>query len=206
MVTNHAVLTRINFEDKDLMDKYLKFTKEFLIPSFKSQTCKDFNWVVICKEKHIDYLKDELKYPFIRIKDRDGFSGFVKKHNFQIQTRHDCDDWMAPNYIETIQRLFKDNKDKYKSFLIQSQPLKLIYKTGEQMKIGKYHNRRCSMHLTLCQNIVINHIHSHQHGHMWKVTDHIIDLGEGYTKWIIHDDNVSVNKANLKGKKLKDIT
>ena len=194
----HAILTRINFDDKSLMEKYLKITKEVFIPSLKSQTNQNFTLVNICKEDDIEYLLKELDFPFIRVKDGIDFFELCKKEKFNIQTRHDCDDWMAPNYVELIHKAYRDNIKKYDKFLVQSQPLRQMYPSGEISGIQKYHSKKCSMHLTLCQREVNNHIYEKKHAIMFQVAEKVIDLPGNPTRWVIHGNNISVKKGSVK--------
>ena len=90
---------------------------------------------------------------------------------------------------------YTDNIQKYNSFLIQSQPVKLIYKTGIEVSLPAYTNTRCSMFLSLCQKTCINHIFAKKHPNMYEITNNIITLPEGYTKWVIHENNQTVLNA-----------
>ena len=65
----HVVFTRLKFDDKELMKRYLDVTKKFLIPSLISQTCKNFKWLVMVCDDDIEFLKDELNFDFTPIKD-----------------------------------------------------------------------------------------------------------------------------------------
>ena len=194
----HIILTPINFTDFELMEKYLKFTKEFFIPSLKSQTNQNFELGIIINPIHEEFLRKELDFPFIAFKNKYEFRDYVISQNIQIQTRHDCDDWMSPDYVEKIQHHYLKYRDQHAAFLVQSQPLQLIYSTGELKKLRKYHEKRCSMHLSLCQSSVSHYIYEHQHGQMYNITPHVFSLGEVYTKWVIHDNNKTVLAKKLK--------
>jgi hypothetical protein len=195
----HIVFTRINFDDKELMSKYVKISKEVLIPALKSQTCKNFTLLILCKSEDEEYLRKELDFPFVRIGGN--FVEYVIKNEINIQTRHDCDDWMAPNYIELIQNTYKENIDKKDKFLVQSQPLRLDYNTKKTIQIQKYHEKRCSMHLSLCQKNVTNHINERIHSKMFEITNHVIMLPGNPTQWVIHGDNKSVKNGRVRYEK-----
>jgi len=186
----HTIFTRINFEDKKLRDEYLAITKDVLIPSLKSQTNQNFTWIILTSDA--DYLRKELDYPFITVDDGGEYIRYAINNGINIQTRHDCDDYMAPDYIETIQELYSRNIKLIDSFLIQSQPLKLMYHEDIIKKIKPYHSKRCSMHLSLCQKNVVHHINERKHGQMHEIASHVITLREGITKWVIHGNNISV--------------
>lgn len=195
----HVILTRFKFDDKELLKKYLKISKEVFIPSLKSQTNQNFELALIVMPEDIEFLKEELDFPFIPIiGGNEDFALFASSNNIQIQTRHDCDDWMSATYIQTIQESYLDNIERLDTFLIQSQPTKIMYPAGPETSLPLYHNLRCSMHLTLCQKRSVHHIVEHKHGAMHQVTPNIITLPEGYTKWVIHGDNISVNPNRKK--------
>lgn len=180
------------------MKKYLVLTKEILIPSLKSQSCKNFTWVLMIRKEDEVLLKRELDYPFKAVYSLAEFVKYAINNNFEIQTRHDCDDWMSPNYVNAIQNQYNNNIKKWSSFLIQSQPIQRMYHTNEKKKLRAYHNKRCSMHLSLCQKTVTNHINERQHGQMYEITPNVISLGEGFTEWVIHGDNITIKRGNLK--------
>ena len=187
----HIILSRMRFSDKELLDKYLIVTKDILIPCLKSQTNKNFIWGLIIFEEHEEYVKNYLGLDFMSFLNIDEVASYVKDNDINIQTRHDMDDYMSSNYIEKIQNVYEDNIKKWNIFLIQSQPVRLDYHTKEEFKMGEYTNVRNSMFLSLCQSNVKHHIFERQHGQMYEITDNIISLPEGYTKWVIHGNNKS---------------
>jgi hypothetical protein len=191
MEKNHIILSRFSFEDKELMKIYLELTKAILIPSLRAQTNQNFSWGLIVKTEDIEFLRSELNFDFIPFTDFYIFHQYCVDNNINIQTRHDIDDWMADNYVEKIHELFDENIITHDNFLIQSQPIKLIYKTNAEVMMNKYTDNRNSMHLTLCQKIVSHHIYEKKHGQMNEVASHVITLPEGFTKWVIHEDNMS---------------
>lgn len=182
----------MKFNDDKLLNKYLKVTKDILVKSLKSQICKDFEWVLLIEPKHLNYLKSEIGYDFTPIFSPTEFNNHMVSNSVNIQTRHDCDDWMSPKYVKAIQDSYNDNIAKYDKFLIQSQPIKKLYPSGTEMKLKLYTSKRCSMHLSLCQKEVDRSINERIHSKMYEVTPNVISLGEGYTKWIIHGSNISV--------------
>ena len=188
----HTILTRMSFDDKDLMKKYLVLTKNVLVPSLKSQTNQNFTWIIMIRKEDEDFLRGEIDYPFITVLNDAEHIKYANDNNVDIQTRHDCDDFMFPEYIDEIQRIYLENIDKYDTFIIHSQPTQLIYNTGEIRKISPYKDDRTSMHLSLCQKSPKHHIHEQKHGQMWKISDKVIMIGEGYTQWVIHENNISV--------------
>jgi hypothetical protein len=188
----HILVSRINFNNLELLKDYLKITKEILIPCLKSQTQKNFTWLIITNPENINLLEKEIDFPFLPIFGNHKFIDYVIENEINIQTRHDCDDYMSSTYIEKIQNLYFENIKKYESFIIHTQPTKLNYSTKIEEKLSNYHEERCSMFLSLCQKNVKNHVLERKHGQMYEITKNIIKLPEGYTKWIIHGKNKSL--------------
>lgn len=171
------------------MQKYLKVSKEYFVPSVKNQNAK-FDLGLIINETDINFVKDFLGLDFIAFNDMNEFIKFSNK--YEIQTRHDIDDWFRDDYISEIQNQWnKSNKNK---LLIQSLPIKNDIRSNSIIYLKNYNDKRISMHLSLCQNNPVNHIMKYKHGEMWKVTNNIIALNHGFTKWIIHGDNISLNR------------
>lgn len=188
----HIVISRLKFDDRELMSKYLAITKAVLIPALKSQIQKNFTWALIINPNDEGYLKKELGYPFVAYYSNTDIIKYLIENKISIQTRHDCDDYMSKNYIKKIQDTYISNVNKLSSFLIQAQPTKLIYDTGIEHSLPKYHEKRCSMFLSICQKNVKNHIFERKHGQMYEISENIITLPEGYTKWVIHGNNKSL--------------
>lgn len=188
----HSIITRINFLDLSLMSEYLKITKEILIPALKSQTVQNFELVIITNESNFAILKEELDYPFKPVFGNNACYSHLIGSGVNIQTRHDCDDYMSPTYVEKIQSIYYTEIKRHNSFLIQAQPTKLIYGTGEEYGLRAYSNKRCSMFLSLCQTKVTRHIFERTHGQMHEVANHVLTIPTGYTKWIIHGKNKTV--------------
>jgi len=194
----HIIVIRMRFKDKELFKKYLSVSKEILAPCLKSQTNKNFEIALLIFKDDEDFVKEYLDIDFVGFQNPADFYEYSINENFNIQTRHDMDDYMSPDYVEKIQEEYDKNIKIYDNFLVQSQPVKMIYQTKEETKMGKYHDRRNSMFLSLCQKYVTNHIFERQHGFMYEITDNIISLPEGYTKWVIHGENISVKKNMVK--------
>ena len=185
----HLLLTRCKFGDKVLMKKYLEVSKKYFVPSVKNQNAK-FELGLIINPEDVEFVKNYLDLDFVEFNTIEEFIN--KSKDYEIQTRHDIDDWFRFDYIKTIQDKWKKStKDK---LLIQSFPVKneIISKTKTRLK--PYTNTRLSMHLSLCQKEPKNNIMEYKHADMYKVTDNVISLGYGLTKWIIHGENISCKR------------
>lgn len=194
-MVKHMVLIKMGFIDKDLFKKYLNISKEILAPSLKSQINKNFEIGCIIKKEDISFVKELLDVDFINFSCfKDGFD-YMKENNINIQTRHDMDDYMSPEYIQKIQEEYQKNIDLYDNFLIQAQPVKMMYETKKEFKMMQYNDKMNSMFLSLCQKDVKNYILERNHGQMHEIASHVITLPEGYTKWVIHENNISVRRV-----------
>ena len=185
----------MRFSDRTLLENYLAITKDILVPALKSQFNQNFTWACLARKEDISYIHDFLEMDFIPFSDVNEFILYVKTNNFNIQTRHDMDDFMSKDYVQKIQDVYNENIKTYDSFLIQSQPIRVDYKTKQEYKMGLYTDKRNSMFLSICQKDVKHHILERKHGQMWEVANKVISLPEGYTKWIIHGNNKSTPKS-----------
>jgi len=188
----HSIITRINFTDLTLLDHYLEITKNVLVPALKSQTNNNFDLVVITNPEIVDLLRSELDYPFTAVYGNGQCFSYLLDNEINIQTRHDCDDYMSPTYVQKIQETYLSNYKRYDKFIVQAQPTQLLYQTGEEIELKPYSNQRCSMFLSLCQEKVENHIFERTHLQMYEITGNVITMPVGYAKWVIHGKNKSV--------------
>lgn len=195
----HVVVTRAEFIDDALFQKYFKVMKDTYFPSFASQTCKDFEIFVQSQLQHKDILEAEFKKfnlnATVFTPNKKNFfthlEQTIKKNQYTIQTRHDCDDWASSKYIETIQQMCVENKDKYDAFLIQAVPTKLDYKTGLEYhgKIEIYSPKFPSMFLSLCQKNCNLYIYQEWHNKFSSLVPDVLTIEKGFVKWVIHGNN-----------------
>jgi len=182
----------MRFTDRSLLDDYLKITKAVLIPSLKSQINQNFKWIVIINPDDEFYLKKELDYPFKPVYGSLDLKDCISKNPAEIQTRHDCDDWMSPEYVQKIQSTYLENIEKNKSLIIHAQPRLLIYQTGTESKFREYNDYRCSPFASLCQKEFIHCVFDRKHRLLKELANHVIKLDEGYVKRVIHGKNISI--------------
>ena len=195
---NHVVMSRCRFKDAELMQKYLNVSKKYFVPSIKSQKEKNFTVVIMVRKDDENYIKDFLELDFVAVYDLPTLVDYLIGNKATIQTRHDIDDYMSPNYVSKIQAIYKDAIDSHDKFLIQAQPVKLDTRTGYEKVMGRYHEKKTSMFLSLCQKEVTNHIQERKHGLMWEIAPRVFTLPEGYVKWVIHGDNISCKRGGAK--------
>ena len=189
----HIVLTRASFENDDMFKKYYEVMKNVYIPSILSQTCKNFELYIMVNEQHKSFLEDEFIKHGIKITTIVGnghtYNRYARKNLIEIQTRHDCDDWMAPTYIESIRSKCEEHSKTFDTFLVQGQPTKLDYHTGNEYKMGIYPETRTSMFLTLYQKSGNLSIMDQSHTKFPTLVPTVFSLEGNPVKWVIHGNN-----------------
>ena len=187
----HAIISRCRFANRELMDKYLEVSWKYLIPQLYNQT-KSFDWFIIGNIKDWDYIRRQLKYPFEMIQGKNEFAERMKDYN--IQTRHDIDDWMSENYIEMIQALYKQVVGSLNKFVIHAQPVQLNILTNREYEMRKYRCNNTSMFVSLCQRKPEYNIFSKRHNQLWRIAEKTFMLKGTPVKWIIHGNNITCRK------------
>ena len=187
----HIIVTRCLFDNDELFNKYFKMMKLVYGPSINSQINNNFEIGFIISPKHSDKISElKLNVPVVFFNNVKSFKEYCFEKNIEIQTRHDCDDWMRNDYVEDIQKQFHINSKKYNSFLIQSQIYKHdIYSDKLYKPKSDYDDKNTSMFLSLCQKKLKNCVLDSNHRFMYKLVDKVIDLGYGYVKLTIHNNN-----------------
>jgi len=209
----HIIVTRCKFGKDEQFETYFDVMKKTYIPSINSQTNKNFSIALIVNPKHFDLIRNEINrnieivkfvdnkedYKDLEIRQKielipfsdtkKDYREYVIKNNITLQTRHDCDDSMSPNYIEYIHKLYNENKDRYDNFILNFHPTKLVVGTGKEYTHGRDYSKVCSMFSTLIQKKVNHGIMDVVHDHLKGITQNIIYIPRGYVKLGIHGNN-----------------
>jgi hypothetical protein len=209
----HIIVTRCKFKNDELFLKYFEVMKKTYIPSINNQTDKNFSIALICNQKHFDTIIKEFNkkikvipfidnqedyedyefgkgVPIIQLTDsKKDYKNFVVENNITIQTRHDCDDIMMPNYIKHIHNLYDKNKEKYDDFILNFQPTKYDVITKQEFQHSRDYSKVCSMFSTLIQKKVKHGIMDVMHDHLSRLTKNIIYIPKTYVKLGIHNNN-----------------
>jgi hypothetical protein len=180
--------------------------KKTFAPSINNQKNKNFTLVFTVNPKHVELLKPHFTVDTLYFSSFDEIKNYCKENNVEIQTRHDCDDWMRNDYIEKIQELYHNNISRQDKFIIHSKVQKLNFDTGEihDHATSYANNNFISMFLTLCQKNYENFVYDKNHRFMGEITKNITLLNDGYTRLVIHGKN-KLSKINEKDKKLTEI-
>lgn len=189
----HIIITRVNFSNDEKFNSYFKVMKKHFIPSINSQTNKNFTLGLSVNPKHLDIIKKEIdsKIKIETFNDvKEEYKNFVIKNGYNIQTRHDCDDYMSPNYIQFIQNKVTENEKNLDKFIITFQPTKLDFNTGKEFLHERDYSRVCSMFSTIYQRNVQNGIFDVMHDQLSRLTRNIFYIKENYVKLVIHSSNL----------------
>jgi hypothetical protein len=188
----HVIVTRCKFSKDEDFQKYFEVMKKTYIPSINSQTDKNFSIALIVNPKHYDLIRNEINtdIEIVPLSNTKGdYKEYVVNNTITIQTRHDCDDVMVPNYIEHIHNLYNQNKNNFDDFILNFHPTKLVVDTGKEYTHGRDYSKVCSMFSTLIQKNVKHGIMDCVHDHLRGFTRNIIYIPRGYVKLGIHGNN-----------------
>jgi len=189
----HAVISRCRFANRKLMDKYLAVSAEYLVPQLQKQKAP-FDWFIISNKADGPHITKYLGCEFRMIQNREELAKIMVGYN--IQTRHDIDDWMSENYIEMIQALYKQVIGSLNRFVIHAQPVQLNILTNREYEMRKYRCNNTSMFVSLCQKTPEYNIFSKKHNQLWRIAEKTFMLKGTPVKWIIHGNNITC-KRNL---------
>ena len=121
---------------------------------------------------------------------KNDYREYVIKNNITIQTRHDCDDYMSPNYIKKIHDLYENNILKYDTFILNFHPYKHDSTTGKDYYHSRDYSKVCSMFSTLIQKNASVGVFDQVHDLLSRITRNIIYIPAiGDVKLVIHDNN-----------------
>ncbi len=200
----HVVITRLLYKEDDRLLKRLELYKKYCLDSLKKQTKTDFDIAVLCNRDHSKIFKDMGIIPF-HFKDN-WFGQKPKKYwscfrgwdnvegldMYDIQTSLDSDDFVAPNYLETIENTI--DREAEGSLHVHFQPRFFNIATGEDLPQKKqYSEETGSAFYSLYQPDKTNYVYCGHDSHLriGKLMDKSILIKEGYC-WIgVHDDNDS---------------
>lgn len=191
-ILKHIIITRLMYRDKELLKIRTKLLKDILIPCLESQTNQNFTFCIMMHSEDISFVKDIINYDFITFNNYDNLRQYVIKENFQIQTRHDSDDYMSEIYVDTIQNKCKSISNTEDISLIQFQPDKINYQTKEKMYMPLYDNTIISGFVTLYQKEVKLIIYEKSHTTLFELTSNIHTFPSGYVIYYIHGNNDSL--------------
>ena len=196
----HVVVTRAYFEDDALFESYYKTMKEVYFPSLGAQTNSNFNLLIHANERHCSSIIQELNKHGIKnysvAPDIKNIEHRCMEYN--IQTRHDCDDYMGPTYVEKIQNAYITNIMNCDTFIVYAVGTKYDLKTKSEYTIPNATiptSPECTAvagmgFLSVCQKFPKIWVYQTSHQSLVKLVPDIIYIQEyGIVRWVIHGSN-----------------
>jgi len=182
---NHAVIIRMHYPECEAFYKRLELFRSVCLPSFEAQTDKDFDIVVVCNEIHKHHF-DYSIHPDVRSFYGDGLrdikSKSVAPFDYElphvIQTRLDSDDFVSPDFIETIHA----NQDVD---MLCFKPIKVKGKDRYRVIAPDY---KVSQFLSVKGK---GFIYKYGHRSWWKHVDTWKVIDFGYCFLSVHNGNAS---------------
>jgi hypothetical protein len=182
----HAVYIRFSYTDFPLFLRRLDVMQATAVPSLLAQS-GDFDvQVKVSGPAHARVVEAQTPFRAVLEYDFDGYN---------IQTRHDSDDIVAPGYIKKIQS-FYDGTPRVVTFQIR----KYDWAAGTTHEYhSPYHEKKCSMFTSVLCPRPGETIFSYKHGDLWRLaTVSVID--EGLCFLVVHGFNkVTKISANEQG-------
>ncbi len=202
----HAIVTRCNFADDKLFMRYFIPMRKFFIPSICAQSNKDFTLYITTNQqipKHAEMIKKEFIKNNSKVNvvcNQSSYKEIILAEGYNIQTRHDCDDYMENNYVQSIHESYLKHIEKYKKFLLFAQPTKVDMHTGEEYMGRIYTDRSPSMFLSLCQETPEIWLMTEQHDKFYSIVKKSFELPKNLVKLIVHGYNAAttIQKNNTK--------
>lgn len=211
-MNNHALIIRFHYEKEDpRFDWRFSYFKTMVLPRILNQTRKDFDICIWCNKWHDEIFKslssrikifhakkDTIKYKIL--KGKKYYYDFIEYEDlegldkYEIQSGIDSDDLISRDYIDTIVKYLKNEKDKTH---LCFQPKTFNLKTLAIKPMLPYHSKRGSAFLSLYQpNKEDNYkfIYCNSHISMWRYAKKSIVIPSGHCFATIHYLNESTGK------------
>jgi hypothetical protein len=97
---------------------------------------------------------------------------------------------MCETYVDQIQKIFFKNVDKYKSFVIHTQPYKYDITEDKKYKMTyRYDSNNTSMFVSVCQKKCDIQLFTIKHCDIGKIGEKVFIVDEGSCHLVIHNNN-----------------
>jgi len=187
----HAIATRFKFEEDnfELMEWYIKVAKGTLFPQLAKQTTQNFDWIIITNPKHDEWVREHItEHPFKIMHDYNTeFAGA----GYNLQTRHDIDDWMHDTYVQSLQESVE--KYGYEKCLLHVNLIMIDFFTQQTMPYPVYNSKFTSSFVSMYQKDIDTKLHVYMDEHT-KLVEHVptvIELPLGMCMQVKHGKNIS---------------
>ena len=194
---NNISLKKIN--TYKYLEQRFKIFEEITLPSIKSQTCQNFEWIIVFNSDTPKKYKDRIKqlkkeFHFIDLYFEKGeyfnFDLYVsdkyKEYKWFLTTRLDNDDMIGKNYVDKVQEIVE--KDDSKKIITFEKGLKYDYINKKYYKTNRIGN-----HFLSCFSTCDSNVYSYDHNSVEKNNSDILYIDNKTDKmWVevIHDNNV----------------
>ena len=188
----HGVYIRLNYEDFTLFLQRVDIFRKTAVPSLLAQNLSFDVQILVRNDNHKKIIKSVCPFePVLEFNYLD----------YDIQTRHDSDDIVFPNYIKLIQDNYDGN-----SKVVTFQLKKLLWDQNKTYLHGrKYSSTKCSMFSSLLSPPDGYNIHSYQHRMLGKISP-VVVMPQDVCRLVIHkynkltkiekDDILEIDKIN----------
>jgi len=191
----HAIATRLKFDEDnfELMEWYIKVGKATLFPQLNKQTNQNFDWVIITNPKHDDWIREHLTgYTYTIMHDYDTEFACA---GYNLQTRHDIDDWMHESYVQSLQETVElyGSKPLYDKCLLHVNLIRINFFTQQTELLPVWNSKNTSQFLSMYQKDIDTklHVYMDEHTKMPQYVPQVIELPLGLTMQVLHNRNRS---------------
>lgn len=181
------------------LEQRFKIFEEMTLPSIKSQTCQNFEWIIVFNsdtpkkyKDRIKQLKKEFRFTDLYFEKGEYFnfdlyvSDKYKEYKWFLTTRLDNDDMIGKNYVDKVQKIVE--KDDSKKIITFEKGLKYDYINKKYYKTNRIGN-----HFLSCFSTCDSNVYSYEHDSIGKNNSDILYIDSKTDKmWVevIHDTNV----------------
>ena len=181
------------------LEQRFKIFEEITLPSIKSQTCQNFEWIIVFNsdtpkkyKDRIKQLKKEFRFTDLYFEKGEYFnfdlyvSDKYKEYKWFLTTRLDNDDMIGKNYVGKVQKIVE--KDDSKKIITFEKGLKYDYINKKYYKTNRIGN-----HFLSCFSTCDSSVYSYEHDSIGKNNSDILYIdSKTDNMWVevIHDTNV----------------
>ena len=164
MVRN-VIVTRMYYDDREMLRKRAELMTETLIPALKAQVKQDFQFIIM-SDKFIEDLKEIIDYDFIQLDTFEDLINYCKENAVISQTRVDSDDVLLPHYVHLLDYYLFEKYDQ-EEILLNFNPLHWDLENDIPLELEtRYNNENTSTFLTLINLKHTSHVYAHPHNKM----------------------------------------
>lgn len=194
----HIIFTRFIYDDTPHAQERIEIMNKTIIPCLKKQTNQNFVWSLMCRPHHRNQIQSLYGREILFFPGSKQFKEFVISNKYEIQTRHDSDDLMCDEYVQTIQDEYEMNKFRKDPFLIHFQPTLNQFNTNNFYKFHMDYEKlnSTSAFITLCPQNSEKTIWDHTHTSWVGKVNTIIRNKNRCVSATVHDLNTTTKLSS----------